>query len=477
MKLSPEIRKKKKIFLVQTLVTGIFFLACVVFLVLLSFRMKGALDLSSQKLLTLSEESRTVVKEAEADGDEVRIAAVYRTGYEEKLVVKLLDRYAAASSSIKTELIDAEENPSALAAYNLGDVQAVYNGSIIVSGGNRVRILSNDSMFSQEDGQNLFNGEREITGAIRYVTAKKLPVVYFTSGHGEANAEKDLTDAAADLSRNAFEVKPLVILQDRIPDDAAALVMVSPQEDINEYEKKEIVDYLEKGGNLLLLTDPFLTTNSDMLPNLNSVANRYGIDISNNYVVEENSQYYLTSEKMYLIPRFGMHSITQPIGDEERMVVLPVAKGLGSSSFDEKKTERNILLQTSDKSWSRNDMTNGSKNRTEKDISGPITLGFASEKADDANTGKKSRVVVFGDSDFIKNTSFGIQANSELFMNSVNWLTGEEQKNMLVGKVMNPSDMNVRGDVFKRLMLICCFLLPLAAFLGALIFWHAGRNR
>lgn len=477
MKLSPEIRKKKNEFLLQMWVTMLLFLTCVVFLVLLAFRFNRSQDLTSQKLLTLSEESRAVLKQAAADGSSIRIAAVYRTGYEEKLVVKLLERYAAESSAIKTEVIDAEENPSALASYDLGDVQAVYNGSVIVACGNRVRILANDSMFSREEGQNLFNGEREITGAIRYVTAKELPKIYFTSGHGETDAGKNLTDAAADLSRNACEVNQLVLLQTGIPDDAAALAMVSPQQDINDEEKKEIIAYLEKGGSLMLFTDPFLTTNRDMLPNLNAVMNRYGIDISNNYAVEEDSKYHLTDQKMYLIPRFSTHEITAPIGNEERMVVLPVAKGLGSSAYDEKKTERSILLQSSDRSWSRNDMSNGSQNRTEKDIAGPLVLGFAAEKADDANTGRKSRIVVFGDSDFITDASFGIQANAELFMNSVNWLTGGEQENAIAGRELNPSNMNVRGDAFRRLMLICCVLLPLTAFLGAFIFRNAGRNR
>lgn len=470
-----DIRGKKRRFIWNGAVCLVLFTACIVLLVLSAFETGWSADLTEQKMFTLGGETRDVLKEAEESGEVIRIASVYQEGKEETAVINLLKEYEKASPLIRTECIDAERNPAALAAYDLGDVQAVYNGTLIVECGERIQLIGGSQLFGSENGANLFYGEREITGAIRYVTAKTLPVVYFLAGHGELPAQDNLGQAVAQLRRGAYEVRQLVILQEGIPEDASILVMASPKQDIVREEQEQIQSFLQRGGKLLLFTDPVMTTNQAVQPLLGEITAGFGIDISNNYVVEEDSRYHLAGESLYLIPRFSSHEITAPIGNEEKMVVLPMVKGLGQADTGEEKVDLGILLLSSDKAWARNDMTIQNSHGTSSDIKGPIALGFASERQETGGT--VSRAVVIGDSDFVSDANYGIQANANLFMNSVNWLQGGREIGSLTGKVMNSYSMPVRGDTFARLAVICCIILPLIAFGAAVYIWRTGRNR
>jgi len=466
-------RKIKRKFALQSLALIGLTVLCTVLVVMTGYRSGAQVDLTEQRLFTLTSDTTYIVHNLQ---EPVRIAAVCETGREEPMVRALLTEYEKASEKIEVDWLDAEKNPSALASYDLGDVVAVYNGSIIVEGPERTKIISSDELFNYTSEGNYFYGEREITGAIRYVTEKELPLVCFLTGHGEVNAGTYLKKATADLTRNAYGVRSLVLLQQEIPEEARILAMISPTEDITAEELVRIRSFMEEGGTFFLTVDPFTAGNQRVFENLNSLVGEYGIDISNNYVVEEDSSYYLTDNDTYLIPRYGSHEITAPIGDMQKMVVLPMARGLGAVQYEEAAVTREILLLTSDKAWARNDMRNMAANWTASDIEGPIAVGFAAQKGNAANRERSSRLVVIGDSDFLTDSGYEMQANSLLFSNSMDWLLGGRETELIAGKVMNAERIFVRGSDFMKLTVICCAVLPMICFVAAFLWWKLRRN-
>lgn len=474
MNTSQRIQKTKRQFMITAAVTAVLVTAIVTFLVLLAYRTSWRYDMTGQKIFTLTEDTEVVLDNLSG---EIRIAAVYPSGKENTIVMSLLDEYDKISDKISVEYIDAEKSPSKLASYHLGDVQAVYNGTLIVEGPERTRMIDSNDLFASGETGNLFFGEREITGAIRYVSSSDLPKVYFTQGHGELSTTNELTEAISFLQLGAYEVNTAVLLQTGIPEDAGILIMASPQKDIDESEKAMLSEFLGKGGSLLLMVDPVMNSNNVKLSNLNSIVNEYGIDISNNYVVEEDSAYYLSVSDMYLIPRYGAHEITQPIGNAQKLVILPVARGLGGVEYDEENGKRDILLLTSDLSWARADVTIEEENKTDRDIAGPIPLAFAATKGNGAQGQYSSRIVVIGDSTFATDGNISVQANSDLLVNSVNWLQGDREAEIISGKVINSDTMIVRGNDFIKLSVICCVVLPLIAFGSALALWYMRKNR
>lgn len=469
-----QINKKRKKFMLLSAVAVILLIISVCFIVMSAYKVPWKYDMTNNRIFTLSEKTESILQEL--DGP-IKIGAVYPKGKAEPMVESLLDEYAKASDNIKVEYVDAEREPSKLSNYNLGDVVSVTNGTIIVENGDRVKLISNDNLFTSDTNGNVFYGESELTGAIRYVVSEELPVVCFTQGHGEISAGTDLSEATSYLTLDAYEPRSLVMLEEGIPKDTEILAIISPQMDIDQSEKEMMAAFLDKGGKLFLTLDPSLNSDAETFPNLTEITQEYGIDITNNYVVEEDENYHLPSGTSYLIPRYGAHEITQQIGESKKLVVFPLARGLGAVEFDETSVKRDTILMSSDKSWARNNVTIQSETKTDKDIDGPIALGFAATKGNTETQNYSSRVVVIGDSDFIKDGNFHVQANADLFTNSVNWLLGGRDSDIIAGKVINSDTMIVRGSTFLKLAVVCCLILPLIAFGGGLAVWFTRRNQ
>lgn len=474
MDTSLQIKNKKRQFIGLAVLTVLLLTAAVTLGTMIAYEVPFRYDMTEQKLFTLSGDSLSCLEELNSP---VRIGAVYPSGQENPYVSSLLNEYEKASEMVTVEYIDAEKNPSALAGYALGDVQAVFNGTLIIESGEQVQLVYSDDLFESGSSGNLFYGEREITGAIRYVSSEELPTVYFTQGHGELSVTNQLSDAIRLLQLDAYAVNTCVLLQTGIPEDADILILAAPQSDLTEGEVELLRQFLERGKSLLLLLDPVMNSNVKRLDVLNGLVNAYGIDISNNYVVEEDPSYYLSTSDMYLIPRYGAHEITKPIGEAERLVILPLARGLGGVDYDKSKVTRDILLLTSDRAWARADVSIPDENKTSRDVSGPIPLGMAASRSNEGSGNISSRIVVLGDATFACDGNVTVQANGDLLLNSVNWLLGGRERELITGKVINSDVMIVRGNEFVRLAVICCAVMPMLAFCGAFLLWRLRKNR
>ncbi|MEA4854654.1 MAG: GldG family protein [Christensenella sp.] len=461
------IAAKKKKFMITSVVWIVVVLLVVVFGVQLAYRVPWSYDMTGQQLFVLSEETTNVTDHLE---DTVKIGAVYAENNRDAMVEALLKKYEESSPNIEVEFLDLEKNPGALGAYEMGDVKAVANGTIIVNGNGRYKVIAPTDLFTADNSGNRFYGESEITGAIRYVSTDTLPKIYFMQGHDELKTGSDITEAVAMLERDAYEVDTFSLLEKgSVPEDAAMVVIASPTQDLSEQEAQALRDYMENGGKLLLMMDPTLNTNTDNLKNLAAIAGDYGIDIANNFVFEEDQSYYLTTSNMYLIPRYGSHDITEQLIYGEKYVVLPLVRGLSETEHDDS-VKVTPLLQSSASSWMRTDVTIAGNAMTQADTAGPINLAYAVEK-------NGPRMVVIGDSNFMTDGNLSMQGNGDLFINSVDWLQGGRESSVIAGKVVNSNSMIVRGADFVKLMVICCVVMPLIMFIGAAFVWRTKKNK
>jgi ABC-type uncharacterized transport system involved in gliding motility auxiliary subunit len=83
------------------------------------------------------------------------------------------------------------------------------------------------------------------------------------------------------------------------------------------------------------------------------------------------------------------------------------------------------LLTTNEQSWGETDLKSNEAGFDEKaDVKGPVTIAVVASKDEPDN--KKSRLAVFGDSDFASNSYVGLQGNGNLLVNSVAWLARDE---------------------------------------------------
>jgi hypothetical protein len=114
----------------------------------------------------------------------------------------------------------------------------------------------------------------------------------------------------------------------------------------------------------------------------------------------------------------------------------PVAGGVNGHTAQ-------IFVQTSPRSWAEADieglLASGqvSLDESKGDKKGPIAIASAvtaratstpPPKSDDADAPRpETRLAVFGDSDFVANGGLGVQGNKDLFMNTIGWLSQQQQ--------------------------------------------------
>ena len=111
----------------------------------------------------------------------------------------------------------------------------------------------------------------------------------------------------------------------------------------------------------------------------------------------------------------------------------------------------------------------------------PVSIAVAVEQKTDQNSDENAsrsptRIVVFGDSDFAVNAAFR-EANRDLFLSTINWLTLEED---LIA--IRPIDIQgqtlrqMRVHDIRLVQITSVFLIPSIVFIAGLIVWWQRRK-
>ena len=101
--------------------------------------------------------------------------------------------------------------------------------------------------------------------------------------------------------------------------------------------------------------------------------------------------------------------------------------------------------------------------------------GNASPGAPDSQRQPESRVVAVGDSDFATNMAIGISGNRDFFMNSLNWLS--QQENLIAVRPRQPEDrrLSLTADQQNRIMILVLFIIPGLVFATGVYTWWSRR--
>src|SRR5208337_13879 len=146
------------------------------------------------------------------------------------------------------------------------------------------------------------------TNALLKLTRNEQKNIYFLSGHGErslsADARDSFSNAKAALEKSQYMVSEFNLLQQAdIPADAAALIIAGPQKQIPEREQQVVKNYLARGGKVMLMIDPLMS------PGMKDFLKGYGIEISQDVVIDRLSRLFGASERVPVIMEYGNHKI------------------------------------------------------------------------------------------------------------------------------------------------------------------------
>jgi ABC-type uncharacterized transport system involved in gliding motility auxiliary subunit len=415
----------------------------------LGYRHHKRIDLTTEKLYSLSDQTRKIVSSLDKD------VAVMKFAKEDDQTLKdRLQEYRDLSKHITYEYIDPQVKPEKAKQYKITPP-----GETIVVSGSRTERLEEPT-------------EQALTNAILKVTREKLKKICFVEGHGEKKiASKNEGDGygVVDgwLKNENYETSSLNLVgANQVPPDCDVLVLAGPKQPLFPQEGAMIGKYLESGGKAMLLLDPDVDTH------LGDVLRSWGIEVGNDTVVDVSGvgRLFGTGPAVPLARTYGTHAITKDFAGS--MTFFPFARSVTTLNSGSDATTTD-LLKTSDESWAETELKGNEVAFNEgKDKKGPITLGVAATRT---IGDKDARLVVIGDSDFATNEYAGLQRNGDLFMNSANWLAQDEE--LISIRPKNPTDRKVtmtasQQNTFFWLSLV---FMPVAVIGSGVYIWWKRR--
>lgn len=362
-------------------------------------------DLTTEKLYTLSDQTKKIVGGLSGDVTVVRFSKTPDTRFDD-----LMTEYKSLSPHLKYEIVDPQEKPEIAKAYG-----AQHIGDIIVASGPRKQTISPnpDTPVSESD----------LTTAILKATRESMKMVCFVTGHGE----KSITDQQADgysgvdqgLKKEGYNTKAINLVQTNgVPSDCDILVISGPTQALFPQEVAMVNKYLDGGGKALIEIDP------QTEPKLDDILQAWNVSEGQNVVVDASGvgRMFGTGPAVPLVVDYGDNPITKNL--KGGMTFFPLARTMSVADKNKGEPEDVELLKTSAQSFTIPNLAQKEvKFDPKTDTAGPLSIGVAADK----KVGDKdARLVVIGNSAFASNQWNGLQHNGDLFFNTIDWLAQDE---------------------------------------------------
>ena len=439
--------------------TAVMTVAVVAILALLNFlgyRHHKRVDVTAEQLYSLSDQTRKIVTNLQKDVRIMKIGAA--EGEDPQTLQALRDQvqeYRDLSKRITFEAVDPYAKPEVAQQYGImrkGDL-----GAVIVASGDRTQRLDERRP-----------GEQELTSAIIKVTRDKPKTICFVEGHGEKALSSTDADGYAlverGLKQENYETKSVKLASaERVPQECDVLVEAGPKQALFPPEAAMIGKYLDAGGKALLMIDP------DTDPQLGDVLKAWNIELGSGTVLDNSAASRIYGLAVPLVVEYGSHPITKDLS--RAYTGFPFCRPVNVSNASKGDVSTTELLKTSDTSWAESEVKQNEVPKFDegKDKKGPINIGVAASKkiAD-----KESRLVVIGDADFATNRFARLEANGNLFLNTLSWLAQEEDLIAIRPKSTTDRRVNMIESQQNLFFWIALLLLPGAVVgSGAYIWW------
>lgn len=406
------------------------------------------LDISSQKLYSVTSNTKAVVNALDKDVD---IYWIVQDGKEDAVLENLLNKYDAMSDHIHLTKKNPDVFPTFASQYT---DDTVANNSLVVECGDRSRYIGFDSIYLSDIDSSYytqsysFDGEGQITSAINYVVSDDSSHVYTLTGHGEAELTDNLKN---EIKKDNADIESISLLnEDNIPDDADCIIINAPASDISETERDMLKSYADKGGKLFVFAGP---TQSGTLSNLYSLMADYGVEPVDGVVVEGDREHYALQAPYVLLPDIESSDITDPIVNDNYKVVVAIAQGMKVSDTSHAKE----LLVTSDDSFCKAEGLNiKSYEKEAGDASGPFALAVS---VSTENDGKIIWVSSSAFTDELYN-AYSSGANLNFCMNALSSLIGDDEHIAIRTKSLGYNYLTINASDAALLKAIMIGIIP-----------------
>lgn len=425
-----------------------------------------SVDLTSQNLYTLTDESVNLVKNLKQD---VTLYVLSSEKSADDTVARTLSNYEDVSSHIKVEYIDPAVSPNFYASYT---DTAPSDGSIIVVCGNTSKVVSSSDLYQYDidystytQTKSAYDGEGQLTSAISYVTSEDLPKVYTITGHGETALDDTFKSA---LEKMNISVEDLTLLQEEaIPEDAAAVIINGPTSDFSADDATKISTYLAGGGKLIVTTAYNKTEDT---PNFDGILSAYDIQVTNGLVMDSDSSHYY-QYPFYLLPDVASATQTSKVSN---YVFMPYAQALTNAGVHTDTITWTDLLTTSDNAYVKTDISNITTfEKKSGDQSGKFTLAAnVTDSKSGADITVVASVLAFSnDADSIVSGQ-----NLALFKGIASTFASSDSAVSIDAKPYTYTTLSVNQSVAIMSETLLVMVLPVALIVIGIVIWYRRRR-
>ena len=436
------------------------------------------IDLTKEKLYSISQQTEDKLRNLDTDIT-ISIYNMYDS------VKELANQYTKLNSHIKIENV---ENLNSKTKWKTDYGVTETSRFIVITTQNREKMLQEYDLYTMDYStyQQIDITEEAITNAILDVTTTVKPKIYFLTGHNM------YSDDYFQYLKNAFieevnEVAQLNLLTaGKVPDDCNVLVITALKEDIKEMEKDRLIDYIKKGGEILLLLDPNL--DNIKLANFQKVLDEYGVSVSNGLIIEGDSNKMVSGAPNFVISTINnSSSITKNMTMDLNVCLMNPGR-LNIVSDDELRA-KNLTVETlatvSDKAFYRTDLQSSSQSRisSDTDANGATVAAMITKQI---NENTMSKVIIYTNTAFATNMQIPVSQtyytyaldfsnNKDVILNSISYLT-EREDNITIRKNIEAVNYEVT-ETQNRIILAIIFTVPVFIIIAGIVIWVLRRRK
>jgi ABC-type uncharacterized transport system involved in gliding motility auxiliary subunit len=419
----------------------------------------GRIDLTPTKKFSLSERTQKIVRDLKKD---VEVKAFINPDRPENFFVEdLLGRMAALSPHFRYKLIEINRNPALARQYN-----ATQYGTLVFESD-----IRKTSMLS--------SGENALASSLLQVTRRSEKIIYFLTGHGEAdlqnsNTENGYTKLRGALGDEFYQMKILSFAEKAaVPDDAAVVVLLGPRKQFLPPELEALAAYVKQGGALFVLIDP------DAPASLISFLEPYGLYSPPLVAVDPAKRLYASEILTFRVsatkdPHPMIKSVNAP-------PIFSLARVIEVRPDPAKSITVRPVLATGGEGWATAEATMPRAGEGQfvegRDVSGPVPIAGEITIGSGENMG---RILIFGDSDLANNGLIEQGGNKDLFINAINWLSEdvEQMASRPAAQIMGKNQMILSQQEGGTILFLSTGLMPgIFLLLGIGIFLWRRRQR
>lgn len=442
------------------------------------------LDLTENKLYTLSPQTESVVKNIDK---ELIIYSFANDNKQDVRIEKTVERYAALNNKISVVVVDPARDVNLQRKFSTESVTIGTNTIVLTDANEKLfRVITAEDMIHQTTDQTgsvtgqYWVLEQKLTSAFMFMSDDEQTNVYLLTGHGELVKDPSKSSATNALIERLEEENynvDYIDLAFTSLRQGDILMVVGPRSDISESERDTIIEFLNNKGKALFFFDPSNTA----LPNFAAVLDHYMIKIKNETMCETDNNKHRGNSFLDITPSIVPGDITEGIIKMEYNVFLDNSLYFEEYTYNGDESTFYEILKTSETSVSipgKDLVGDAYKNKLNEYTKESKIVGFAYKKQHSTSmqNDAQTRICAFGSSDVVLDYQ-NIPGNVSLIKNCVNWVNNETDKLAINGPQIDYQTITIsNASTITTLVTVAIIVIPLLIIGGGIFIWYRRKN-